>query len=76
MSGALFKLRLGFEDLVECFAEWLVARAAFLGAAFLAETLWACFALGAARFFAEAFFLGDLAIIQEAPFAIRRQGEA
>jgi ethanolamine utilization protein EutQ (cupin superfamily) len=42
----------------------------------LAETLGAGFALRAAGFFAEAFFLDDLAIIQEAQLAIRRQGEA
>ena len=76
MSGALFEPRLDLEDLGECLAACVVARAALLGPAFLAETLGAGFALRAAVFFAETFFLDDLAIIQEAQLAIRRQGEA
>jgi hypothetical protein len=76
VSGALFEPPLDLEDLGECLAARVVAPAAFLGAAFLAETLGAGFALRAAGFFAEAFFLDDLGIIQEAQLAIRRQGEA
>jgi hypothetical protein len=75
VSGALFEPCLDLEDLGECLAACVVAPA-FLGAAFLAETLGAGFALRAAGFFVEGFFLDDLAIIQEAQLAIRRQGEA
>jgi hypothetical protein len=74
VSGALFEPRLDLEDLGECLAVCVVARAALLGAAFLAETLGAGFALRAAGFFEEAFFLDDLAIIQEARLASGAKG--
>ena len=75
MSGASFEPRFNREDFAACLTACAVARAAFLGG-FEVETFRTGFALRAAGFFAEAFFFGDLAIIQEAPLAIRRQEEA
>src|SRR5882724_12521273 len=67
VSGAPFAPRLDREGFAACLAGRAIARATFLGAVFGAEAFRAGFALRAAGFFAEAFFFGVLAIIQEAP---------